>query len=311
VNLLTTLEIFYANLNERIHSINMLNLFSGSSAKRFRVLVMGQRSAGKTVFLAGSYAALRDLSQRERGPLWFDCQTDQAKANIEAILKYVARSGEYPPATMTMREFDFSLKRRLLLGSQTLCHFGWNDIPGEICNPENDSFREIVLSSHSCCFFIDGYSLIKEDGYINRLDELINQVKIIATLAYLNKQSYSFALIVTKTDLIDSDLDEADWQKRFEESLQPLFDELEDGKAKYKVFYSAVLVASGTGSKTLKTNGGAAPILWLINELVKAHNGNAGLRNYLLDFIVRLSRRKEALQEPVGLGDVFQNDSPK
>jgi hypothetical protein len=288
----------------------MFNLFSGSSAKRFRVLVMGQRSAGKTVFLAGSYAALHDLSQRERGPLWFDCQTDQAKANVEAILKYVARSGEYPPATMTIREFDFSLKRRLLLGSQTLCHFGWNDVPGEICTPENDSFRAIVLSSHSCCFFIDGYSLVNEDGYMDRLDELIHQVKLIATLAYLNKQSYSFALVVTKTDLIDSDTNGTDWRKQFEESLQPLFDALEDGKAQYKVFYSAVLIASGTDSKTLKTNGGAAPILWLINELVKAHNDNAGLRSYLLDFIVRLSQRKEASQEILGIGEAFQNDGP-
>jgi hypothetical protein len=288
----------------------MFNLFSGSSAKRFRVLVMGQRSAGKTVFLAGSYAALHDLSQRERGPLWFDCQTDQAKANVEAILKYVARSGEYPPATMTIREFDFSLKRRLLLGSQTLCHFGWNDVPGEICTPENDSFRAIVLSSHSCCFFIDGYSLVNEDGYMDRLDELIHQVKLIATLAYLNKQSYSFALVVTKTDLIDSDTNGTDWRKQFEESLQPLFDALEDGKAQYKVFYSAVLIASGTDSKTLKTNGGAAPILWLINELVKAHNDNPGLRSYLLDFIVRLSQRKEASQEILGIGEAFQNDGP-
>jgi hypothetical protein len=290
--------------------MNMISLFSESSAKRFRVLVMGQRSAGKTVFLAGSYAALRDLSQRDRGPLWFDCQTDQAKANIEAILKYVARSGEYPPATMTIREFDFSLKRRFLLGSQTLCHFSWHDIPGEICTAENDSFREIVLSSHSCCFFIDGYSLVNEDGYMDRLNELIDQVMIIATLAYLSKRNYSFALVVTKTDLIESDADGTDWRKQFEESLQPLCGALEDGKAKYKVFYSAVLIASGTGSKTLKTNGGAAPILWLINELVMAHKHNPGLRSYFLDFIVRLSQQKEGPQELAGLGDGFQNDGP-
>lgn len=261
---------------------------------------MGQRSAGKTVFLAGSYAALHDLSQRDRGTLWFDCQTDEAKENIEAILNYVARSGNYPPATMTIREFDFSLKRRLLLGSQTLCHFGWQDIPGEFCAPENDTFREIIFSSHGCCFFIDGYSLVYEDNYMDRLNGLINQVKIIATLAHLNKLSYSFALVVTKTDLIDSKVHGTDWRKKIEESLQPLFDTLEETKAKYKVFYSAVLIASGKVSKTLKTNGGAEPILWLTNELVKAH-ADPGLARYLLDFIVRLSQRKEAPQE-VGSG---------
>jgi Double-GTPase 2 len=279
----------------------MLSLFSKSFAKRFNVLVMGQRSAGKTVFLAGSYADLHDLSQRDRSPLWFDCQTNQAKTDIEAILKYVARSEEYPPATMTIREFDFSLKRRLPLGSQTLCHFSWHDIPGEICTPENDSFREIVVASHCCCFFIDGYSLINQDGYMDKLDELIHQVKIIAALAYFRKEIYSFALVITKTDLVASDADETDWKKQFEERLQPLLNALEDSKTNYKMFYSAIVI----DSKALRTNGGEAPILWLVSELVKAHSDNPGLRSYLLNFIIRLSQRP---QELIGLRDAFQKE---
>ncbi len=284
----------------------MISLFSRIAPKYFNVLVMGPRSSGKTVFLAGSYAALQNLSQSERGPLWFDCQTDEAKENVETILNYVARSGNYPPATMTIREFDFSLKRRGILGSQTLCHFGWQDIPGEFCTPGNDSFREIVLSSHSCCFFIDGYGLLHEDDYMCRLNELIHQVKIVATMAHFQKLPFSFAVIVTKTDLIALNADGKDWRK-LEESLQPLFDVLQQTKAKYKVFYSSILI-SGTDSKTLKTNGGAEPILWLANELVKDYT-DPGLTSYLLDFIVRLSRRKEAPQKEKGLRDLFQNDS--
>lgn len=288
----------------------MTSLLSKGPAKRFSLLVMGQRGVGKTVFLAGSYAALHNLSQQERGPLWFDCQTDRTKGNIEAILSYVARSGEYPPATIKTLDFDFSLKRRRLLGSQTLCHFGWHDIPGEICTPENESFRDIVLSSHGCCFFVDGYALVNEKSYMEGLKGLIYQIQIIASLAYLNELKYAFSLVVTKADLIKSDADGKDWKEKVEQSLQPLFDVLQTGRANYKVFYSAVLIDSGTDSLTLKTDGGAAPVLWLIDELFRAHS--PGLRGYILGFITRLSRRNEKPQAPEALGSVFPNkNSPK
>jgi Double-GTPase 2 len=284
----------------------MPNLFFGSPAKRFSLLVMGQRGVGKTVFLAGSYAALQSLSQKERGPLWFDCQTDQAKKNIELILDYVARSGEYPPATMKTLDFDFSLKQRGLIGSQTLCHFGWHDIPGEICTPENESFRDIVLSSHGCCFFVDGYALVHEESYMEGLNELIYQIQIIASLAYLNELNYVFSLVITKADLIKSDADGKDWKEKVEQNLQPLFEVLQTGRANYKVFYSSALIDAGTDSLTLKTDG-AAPVLWLIGELFKAYN--PGLRGYVLGLITRLSQRKQGPQGPEALGSVFQKKS--
>ncbi len=283
----------------------MISLFDGSSAKRFNVLVMGQRSAGKTVFLAGSYAALQDLSQRDRGPLWFDCQTDQAKADIEAILNYVASRGAYPPATMKIRDFGFSLKRRWLMGTETLCHFGWHDIPGEICTSENESFREIVLSSHGCCFFFDGYSLVNEESYMKRLNNLINQIQSIASLAYLNDLKYPFSLVITKTDLIKSDTDGKDWKLKVEQSLQPLIAVLKEAMANYKVFYSSVLIDT-THPTTLKTDSGAVPVLWLINELFQGYDplraNNPGIKGNILSFINRLSWGKEAIQEPVELG---------
>jgi hypothetical protein len=285
----------------------MPNLFSGSPAKRFSLLVMGQRGVGKTVFLAGSYAALQSLSQKERGPLWFDCQTDQAKKNVELILDYVARSGEYPPATMKTLDFDFSLKQRGLIGSQTLCHFGWHDIPGEICTPENESFRDIVLSSHGCCFFVDGYALVHEESYMEGLNELIYQIQIIASLAYLNELNYAFSLVITKADLIKSDADGKDWKEKVEQNLHPLLEVLQTGRANYKVFYSAALIDAGTDSLTLKTDGAAAPVLWLIGELFKAYN--PGLRGYILGLITRLSQRKQGPQGPEALGSVFQKKS--
>jgi hypothetical protein len=283
--------------------INMMNLFSGSPVKRFSLLVMGQRGVGKTVFLAGSYAALHTLNQKGRGPLWFDCQNDRSKENIENVLSYVARSGEYPPATMKITDFDFSLKQKGLLGSQTLCHFGWQDIPGEICTPENKSFRDIVLASHGCCIFVDGYALVNDEDYMKGINGLIHQIHIIASLAYLNELKYAFSLVITKADLIKSD---AEGKEQAEKNLQPLLDVLHAGKANYKVFYSAALIESEVDTPMLKADGGAEPVLWLVGELVKGYNH--GLRGSILGFIARLLQRKEAQPEPEGtLSSVFRS----
>jgi hypothetical protein len=279
----------------------MMNLFSGSPAKRFSLLVMGQRGVGKTVFLAGSYAALHSLNQKERGPLWFDCQNERSKENIENVLNYVARSGEYPPATMKITDFDFCLKQKGLLGSQTLCHFGWKDIPGEICTPENKSFRDIVLSSHGCCIFVDGYALVNEESYMEGLNGLIHQIHIIASLAYLNELKYAFSLVVTKADLID-----VEGKEKVEKDLQPLLDVLQAGKANYKIFYSAALIESEVDTAMLKADGGAAPVLWLVSELFKAYN--YGFRGSILGFIMRLLQKKEVQPEPEGtLSSVFRS----
>ncbi len=281
----------------------MMNLFSGSPVKRFSLLVMGQRGVGKTVFLAGSYAALHNFNQQERGPLWFDCKNDRSKENIENVLNYVSRSGEYPPATMKITDFDFSLKQKGLLGNQTLCHFGWQDIPGEICTPENQAFRDIVLSSHGCCIFVDGYALVNDEEYMKGLNGLIHQIHIIASLAYLNELKYAFSLVVTKSDLMESD---AEGKQKAERNLQPLLDVLHSGKANFKVFYSAALIDSEMDTPVLKANGGAEPVLWLVGELLKGYSN--GLRGSIVGFIARLLQRREAQPEPEGtLSSVFRS----
>jgi len=69
---------------------------------------------GKTVFLAGSYAELHSPTQTDGAQLWFDCQDSQAQENIEDILNYIGETGEYPPPTMKVTNFNLSLKRHSL-----------------------------------------------------------------------------------------------------------------------------------------------------------------------------------------------------
>jgi hypothetical protein len=85
---------------------------------------------------------------------------------IENILKLVVQTGQYPPPTMKVTNFNFNLKRRGLWGTQTLCHFNWWDIPGEICKMHNQDFGSMVSTSHGSCVFIDARALVYNPAYL-------------------------------------------------------------------------------------------------------------------------------------------------
>lgn len=247
-----------------------MNHLSASNTKTYNLLNLGQRGVGKTVFLAGSYAELHSASQTKHfQQLWFDCLDSQDRKKIEIILSYVERSGQYPPPTMKITNFNFSLKRQSLWGVQTLCHFRWWDIPGEDCNIHNPDFQKIVLASHGCCAFINAEALVRDRAYLQVLEEIIKQVVAIASLAERHGLKYAFALIFTKCDLLGpSPLS----LLQIEENVQPLIARLDAVRANYQRFYSSIPIVSATGAATLKATGAAAPLLWLISELRKLNN---------------------------------------
>lgn len=260
-----------------------MNLLSGTATKTYSLLSIGQRGVGKTVFLTGSYAELHGDSQPDHlRQLWFDCQDSDAQENIESLLSYIARTGQYPSPTLKITNFNFSLKRHTLWGAQTLSHFRWWEIPGEICNNRNRDFQTIVLNSHGCCVFIDAYALVHNNAYIHALEDIINKVMGIASLVSLNRLNYGFALILTKCDLLEPG--SASFQQ-IENGLQPLATQLDAVKVNYKTFYSCIPIVRTEGASTLRPKGAAAPLLWLAWELRKAYN--PGLMNNLLNLVAR------------------------
>lgn len=261
-----------------------MKLLSGTATKTFNLLSIGQRGVGKTVFLVGGYTELHADSRTEHPQqLWFDCQDAQVQENIERILSYVIQTGKYPPATMKITKYNFNLKRHSLGGSQTLSHFSWSDIPGEICNSHNPDFRSMVATSHGCCVFIDAEALIHTKAYLQMFREIVEQVMAIASLVCLNGLNYPIALILTKCDLLEtSPLN----RQRIEKELQPLTTRLDAVRANYQTFYSFIPVVHIEGVPTLDPRGAAVPILWLVWELSKAHN--PGLTNNLLDLVTRV-----------------------
>ena len=247
-----------------------MNLFSKTNLKVFSLLSIGQRGVGKTVFLAGSYAELHSAPEEgNRKGLWFDCQDSLARKNIESIFSYVNRTGQYPPSTMKITNFNLTLKRRSLWGDRALCHFRWWDIPGESCDIRNPDFQKMVMASHGCCLFINADALVRDPNYLQSLEGIIKQVVAIASLVNQDGLNYTFALIFTQCDRLDPGPLS---RLQIEENLQPLITRLDAVKAKYQRFYSAIPIVSSEGVSSLKATGAAAPILWLVSQLRKTYN---------------------------------------
>lgn len=249
--------------------VNKMTYLSTNQTKAYNLLCIGQRSVGKTVFLGGSYTEC-NAAYQAKAPhqLWFECQDSQDREKIESILNYVAHNRKYPPATMKITNFNFSLKRRGRQDTQTLCHFRWWDVPGEICNIHHPDFQKLVLVSHGCCVFIDAEALVSNSAYLQVLEDMIKQVVAIASLANQYGLRYAFALIFTKCDLLGN---EPLRLLQIEEKVQPLIARLDAVKADYQRFYSAIPIVFHQGTATLKGTGAAAPLLWLVSELRKIH----------------------------------------
>ena len=241
-----------------------MNSLSKPHSPKFNILSLGHRGVGKTVFLAGSYAELHINHQQDNpGLLWFECQDSQVQEKLEGILNYVAEHNQYPPPTLKITNFDFSLNYRGQWGTKTLCYFRWWDVPGENCRVERPEFRQLVLHSHSCCIFINA-DAVSDPTYRQELEDLANQVVAITSL--VNPElNYPFALVFTQCDRLTA---EALEQLQDEAHLQPLIGAVQAANAPYQKFYSSIPI-SKNGTAALKAINAAEALLWLLAELRK------------------------------------------
>lgn len=271
---------------------------AGAVPKTFNLLSIGQRGVGKTVFLAGSYTELHPEDEWEDGPsLWFDCRDRQSQENIDRILAYVTQTGQYPPPTMKITHFNFSLKRHNWRGEQTLCQFHWWDVPGETCNLESLDFQSLVYQSHGCCVFIDGSRLAQEPDYGQELLSLFNQVVAIAALVQSNGLKYILALILTQCDRLPP---EAAANPQITAGLLPLTSRLDQIGMVYRTFRSAAPIVVEAGKPVLRATETASALLWLGSELKQCHD--PGLGSWLQNQILRSPRCRTQSWQTLGEG---------
>jgi tetratricopeptide (TPR) repeat protein len=242
-----------------------MKILSPPETPTFNLLSIGQRGVGKTVFLAGSYAQFSaDSLTKSADAMGMECRQEADKDNLNNILDYISRTGQYPPATSKITNFNFSLKRNQRGKERAIAHWQWWDLPGEYCNFQQREFQEMTLNSHGCCVFINAARLVEDVNYEKNLEPLIKQVKAIASLG--KGKVYPFALIFTQCDQIKESFGSIH-QLQIEEKLPSLISLLESYQAQFKRFYSAVPIVRDAQGFHLQPTGTSTPFIWLVSVL--------------------------------------------
>ena len=245
-----------------------MNLQSKSHPSTYNLLSIGQRGVGKTVFLAGSYAELHQNREQDLASKWtFECYDQEDWHNLQKIFDYVLKTGDYPPPTLKMTDFHFTLQPLKQRGKQAGCEFYWWDVPGEQCEFSHPGFQELVLKSHSCCVFINAEKLVEEEDYYQDFLNLKKQVTAIASLVTSSSVSYAFSIILTQCDRFGTG---AAARLQIQEKLQDLTTELDALNAKYHCFYSCIPIYSEDDQFALAPVGAADALIWIVRELQKA-----------------------------------------
>ncbi len=251
-----------------------MSLLFGDVPKALNLLSIGERGVGKTVFLVGSYTESNSSYEGDKQQkLWFDCQDQDAHENIQGVMNYIAQTGQYPPPTMKISGFNFSLKQQRFWGTQTLCYFRWWDMPGEICDLKNRDFQSMVLSSQGCCVFINAFSLIHDPAYLDSVKEIIELVTAIASLIKHHNLQYPMALIFTQCDRLEAG---PLGQLQIEQCLEPLIIRLENARTNYRRFYSSIPIVRTDGMPVLRATGSSDALIWITSELCNARSVQSG-----------------------------------
>lgn len=251
-----------------------MSLLFGDDPKALNLLSIGERGVGKTVFLVGSYTESNSSYEGDQQKkLWFDCQDQEAHENIQGVMNYIAQTGQYPPPTMKISGFNFSLKQQRFWGTQTLCYFRWWDMPGEICDMKNRNFQSMILSSQGCCVFINAYALINDPTYLESVKDIIELVTAIASLIKHHNLQYPMALIFTQCDRLEEG---PLGQLQIEKCLEPLIIRLENARTNYRRFYSSIPIVRTDGMPILRATGSSDALVWITSELCKARSVQSG-----------------------------------
>jgi Double-GTPase 2 len=240
----------------------MTNNLSNITAenKIYTVLSIGQRGAGKTVFLAGCYQAFKNKHNHpNQYYISWQGEPQESAEDIEKVLSYVAKTGQYPPATLKISNFDFNLKKNSGDQPEKIAAIRWWDVPGESCQIYNLAFINMAMHADACLLFLDASSLLDEEPKNN---QYLNIFKALVEIIQHNKQQFNLGIIITKCDLVISH--KKLWQS-LHSKVQELEKNLQETQVNYQFFYSTVLIDSQAG--TLQANQAIDSMSWLFSQI--------------------------------------------
>lgn len=241
-------------------------LAKNDTPKNYNILSIGQRGVGKTVFFVGNYVSQKDRLSSSLGDIWFDCDDQDTQSTIEKVRQYVAKTREYPPATMRITNFDFCVKQKKDWGEQTLHQVCWWDPPGESCQIYNPAFLTMATNCDACCLFLDANDLVQHVNDVEAIAQRLAPIRNLIEIFHHNGLKSPLALILTKCDLLDDSI--AKWQT-LKQILHPLIGRLSELKITYQPFYSRVTLVEEQQTPTLRGSHQEKPLLWLLNQLQK------------------------------------------
>ncbi|WP_299402545.1 hypothetical protein [Acaryochloris sp. IP29b_bin.148] len=244
----------------------LAQFFSRQPPPTYNILSIGFRGAGKTVFLAGSYTSLHfNRKQARLHQEWLECQDPASQEKMDRLLHHISQTQQYPPPTLKITDFNFSVKTRTLCGMKTRCHLHWWDMPGEFYQPNNADLQLLLLSSHACCLLIDAPAFVRERSYQKKVETVMAQLAQFLPQSQSNRPHYPLAVILTKFDLLPTERNRG----QLKQQLQPFVQDLRSHQINAHGFTSAIPLISFGASVTLHPQGTAAPFRWLIAELKK------------------------------------------
>ncbi|MFN5513486.1 MAG: hypothetical protein ACK5CA_01695 [Cyanobacteriota bacterium] len=229
----------------------------------YSILNVGRRGAGKTVFLTASYLEYRQYRQ-ERRWLWLECGDPRARQNIDDLVLYVARTGEYPPATLKATRFDLLLQQRRQQGVETVAQIRWWDAPGEICDPRRPEFLELLRQTQGCCLFLEAPLLVQQADNPHYLAKLLEPLENLGESVEAENLALPVALILTQCDRLPPQ--PLVWQ-RLQRALLPLRQQLTNARFPHQTFYSEAPILEQDGIPRLCLNRAGAPLYWLMEQM--------------------------------------------
>jgi hypothetical protein len=224
---------------------------------------MGQRGAGKTVFLASHALGQQWDGLGDRRGAWI-CKDPDTQAILGKIRDFIAKTGSYPPATLKIANFDLTwISAETGATWADLC---WWDLPGETCQLYNPAFLSLITQASGILLFLDGEQMVEMADNVETIACTWSTELGILEILHLNRLAIPVALVVTKGDRLAGNT--VNWQ-RLHRGIEHLRHKLGTLELNTHLFISQIPIVCEQGHFRLQPAMADSPLSWLADRALK------------------------------------------